>query len=404
MKPLKVSEVNNYIKRLFIRDMILTQIDVEGEISNFKYHYSGHMYFTLKDNSSKIRCVMFRDDNLKLNMDLEEGMNIVASGYISIYEKEGSYQLYIKYIKELGVGDLYKKFDLLKRKLEKEGMFNKEKKQLPFMPKNIGVATSSSGAAIRDIINVIRRRNPAINIFIYPVAVQGENAPSQIRKGLEYLDNCDFIDLIITGRGGGSIEELFAFNDEELARCIYKLKTPIISAVGHETDFTIADFVSDMRAPTPSAAAEIAVPNMRHLYESLYDKFSVLNSLMTNRISIEKNSLEMLGKYIEYSNPTISILNKKQNLDYLLKDLNDSLDKRLDAENNKLKNFKSNLEIYDKYISLENGFGIIYNNDNKTIKSIDDINLKDDLSILLKDGILEVIVSKINKRGEEDGR
>lgn len=400
MKPLKVSEVNNYIKRLFARDMILTKIDVEGEVSNYKHHFSGHMYFTLKDNNSKIRCVMFREDSLNCTIDLEDGMSIVAKGNISIYEKDGSYQLYIKDIEERGVGDLYKRFELLKKKLEGEGLFDKEKKQLPFMPKNIGVVTSSTGAAIRDIINVIKRRNPITNIYIYPVVVQGDNAPSEISQGLAYLDDCDYIDLIITGRGGGSIEELFAFNDENLARCISKLRTPIISAVGHETDFTIADFVADERAPTPSAAAEIAVPNMRHLYEGLEDKFNMLNNLITKRLSIEKNSLKMLGKYMDYANPMTSILNKKQDLDYLMKGLKDSLDRRLTIESNKLKNHKAYLEFYEKYISLDQGYGIVYNMDNKMIQSIDDINLKDKLSILLKDGILEVMVTEINREEE----
>lgn len=402
MKPLKVSEVNNYIRRLFSRDMILTKIDVEGEISNFKHHYSGHMYFTLKDSKSKIRCVMFKEDNLNCNINLEDGMNIVASGNISIYEKEGNYQLYIRTVEEQGLGELYKKFEILKHKLEKEGIFGKKKKQLPFMPKNIGVVTSSTGAAIRDIINVIKRRNPITNIYIYPALVQGDNAPFEIIEGLEYFDSCEHIDLIITGRGGGSYEELFAFNDENLARYIYNLKTPIISAVGHETDFTIADLVADKRAPTPSAAAEIAVPNMGHLSESLDDKFNMLNSLMTRRISIEKNSLVMLGKYVDYFNPVPIILNKKQDLDYLMKELNDSLDRFFLDESNKLKEFQSSLKFYQKYISLDSGYGIIHDSSNKIIKSIDEIKLKDKLSVFLNDGLLEVVVTDINKSTRGD--
>lgn len=402
MKPLKVSELNNYIKRLFSRDMILTKIDVEGEISNFKHHYSGHMYFTLKDNNSKIRCVMFREDNLNCNIDLEDGMNIVATGNVSVYEREGAYQLYVKDIEELGLGNLYKKFDLLKKKLKEEGLFDKDKKELPFMPKNIGVVTSSSGAAIRDIINVIKRRNPITNIYIYPVMVQGKNASSEIMQGLDYLDACEYIDLIITGRGGGSIEELFAFNDEDLARCISKLRTPIISAVGHETDFTIADFVADIRAATPSAAAEIAVPNMRHLYENLDNKLRILNNLINKGLSIEKNNLGMLGNYMNYANPNSSILSKKQDLDYLMKQLNESLDRRLTIESHKLKDFKLSLEFYEKYISLDKGYGIIHDIDNIIIKTVDDINLKDKLNILLKDGILEVIVTDIYKREDRD--
>lgn len=398
MKPLKVSEVNNYIKRLFIRDMILSQIDVEGEVSNFKLHYSGHMYFTLKDSKSKIRCVMFKDDNMKYGIELKDGMKIIASGYISIYEKEGSYQLYTKYIKEQGIGDLYKKFELLKKKLEEEGLFHKNKRELPFMPKNIGVVTSATGSVIKDIINVVKRRNPATNIFIYPVAVQGENAPSEIVQGLEYLDACDYIDLIITGRGGGSIEELFAFNDEKLARCIYNLKTPIISAVGHETDFTIADFVADKRAPTPSAAAEIAVPNMSHLYDNLDNKFRYLNNLMETRVVAEKSKIKMLERYLNYANPLVSILNKKQDLDYRLKELNDSVDKRLTIELDRLNDFHLSLKSYEKYISLDKGLGIIFDEKNEMIQSIRHIDIGDKLNILLKDGIIEVEVLRTDQR------
>lgn len=400
MKPLKVSEVNNYIRRIFSRDMILTQIDVEGEISNFKHHYSGHMYFTLKDNNSKIRCVMFRDNNSNLNLDLKDGMNIVASGNISVYEREGSYQLYVKNIEERGLGDLYRKFELLKGKLEKEGLFDKKKKDIPFLSKTVGVVTSSSGAAIRDIINVIKRRNPITNIIIYPVAVQGENAASQIKEGLEYLDQCENIDLIITGRGGGSFEELFAFNDEDLARCIYKLKTPIISAVGHETDFTIADFVADRRAPTPSAAAEIAVPNINNLYGDLDNKYNLVTSLIRRRMSLEENKLKMFDRYINYANPTTSILNKQQGLDFLLKNLNDSLVKRLTFESNRLKELKVTLDFYDKYLSVDSGRAMVQNKDGQMIKTINDIDIDDELDILLKDGLVEVTVSNIKVRGE----
>lgn len=404
MKPLKVSEVNSYIKKLFSRDMILTKIDIEGEVSNFKHHYSGHMYFTLKDNNSKIRCVMFRDDNLNCDIDLTDGMSIIASGNISIYEREGSYQFYVRDVEEHGIGDLYKKFELLKIKLEKEGLFSRSKKQLPLMPKNIGVVTSSTGAAIKDIINVIKRRNPTTNIYIYSVTVQGTNAAREIMEGLKYLDKLEYIDLIITGRGGGSIEELFAFNDENLARCIYSLNTPIITAVGHETDFTIADFVADKRAPTPSAAAEIAVPNAKNLFVALEDKHNMLNNIVSKYLTIEKNNLVNLSRYIDYSNPMTDILNRKQDLDYLLKELNDSLKKRIALESSRLESFKGSLEFYDKFISLDSGLGVIYDENNTIIKSIAGLKLKDKLSILLNDGTVEVMVTNINKRSLQNDK
>ena len=270
MKALKVSQVNNYIKRVFTSDMILSNLSVEGEISNFKHHYSGHMYFSLKDEKSKIKCIMFKSDNESLKVQLENGSKVIATGYVSVYEKEGDYQFYIRHVKESGVGNLYKMFEDLKKKLELEGLFNESKKKpIPFMPRKIGVVTSSSGAAIKDIINVIQRRFPPTDILIYPTLVQGNQAAKEICQGLTYFDNREDIDLIITGRGGGAMEELFAFNDEEVARTIHGLKKPIISAVGHETDFTIADFVADLRAPTPSAAAELAVPELGSLIDNV---------------------------------------------------------------------------------------------------------------------------------------
>lgn len=387
---------------MFSRDMILTKIDIEGEISNFVHHYSGHRYFTLKDSNSKIRCVMFRDDGLNCDVNLKDGMNIVASGSVSIYEREGSYQFYIREIEEQGIGDLYKKFELLKKKLEKEGLFSKEKKPLPHMPKNIGIVTSSTGAAIKDIINVVKRRNPTTNLYIYPVAVQGDNAAAEIMEGLKYLDSLNHIDLIITGRGGGSMEELFAFNDEDLARCIYSLTTPTISAVGHETDFTIADFVADKRAPTPSAAAELAVPNAKNLFVNLEDKYTMFNNIISQYIYIEKNNLKNLSKYLDYSNPMTDILNRKQDLDYLLKELNDSMDKRLTLEDKRLTGVKSILEFHDRFISLDNGLAIIYDEDRTMIKSIENLKVDDKMNVLLKDGIIEARITNLNKRGSTD--
>ncbi|MFY9285992.1 MAG: exodeoxyribonuclease VII large subunit, partial [Tissierellaceae bacterium] len=301
MKPLKVSEVNSYIKSIFQGDMLLSNIEVEGEISNFKRHFSGHLYFSLKDEDSMLKCVMFKYSAKSLSMDLADGQKIIAKGYVSIYEQTGAYQLYVKEISSKGLGDLYLAYEKLKQELEKEGLFKKEfKKDLPTMPRKVGIVTSSTGAAIRDIVSVIKRRFPPCEILIYPSLVQGPNAPKEIIQGLVYLDKREDVDLIITGRGGGSIEDLWAFNDEELARTIFSLDTPVISAVGHETDFTIADFVADLRAATPSAAAELAVPNIDSLNQELDNYFSELLSSYRQKVDRESNRLEIFKKGLKY--------------------------------------------------------------------------------------------------------
>lgn len=398
MKPLKVGEVNTYIKRMFAGDMILSNIQIEGEISNFKCHYSGHMYFSLKDDKGKIRCVFFKGDNENLGINLENGDKIVASGYISVYEKEGDYQLYIRSIKAKGQGDLFKAFELLKKKLELEGLFEESrKKPLPHMPKKIGIVTSATGAAVRDIITILKRRYPSCGILIYPALVQGPNAPRDIIKGLVYLDSRADIDLIITGRGGGSLEELFAFNDEELARTIYGLKTPIISAVGHETDFTIADFVADLRAPTPSAAAELAVPNLVDLRRMLYGKYNHLMSNYNRWIASNKKELQILSGELKFNSPVLKLKDKRQEVDNVFKDIMYTMDKKLDGENKRLMKLKHYLSLLNPSIGLDNGYGILLDEKGFLIRSIDQISLDDNIEIMMKDGKLNTKVTNIHK-------
>lgn len=396
VKALKVSEVNNYIKRLFITDMILSNISIEGEISNFNHHYSGHMYFNLKDEKGKIKSVMFKRDNTNLSFIPKEGMKVIATGYISLYEKEGSYQLYVRFLKQSGQGDLYRQFEELKKKLDHEGLFlNENKKSIPFMPKNIGVVTSSTGAAIKDIINVINRRCPTCNIIVYPSLVQGDAAPKNICQALKYLDSREDIDTIIAGRGGGSIEELFAFNDEEVARTIYHLKTPIISAVGHETDFTIADFVSDLRAPTPSAAAELAVPDTRNLLYDLDSKYNKLVKDILGQIGKYEMELNHLNNKIRYFSPDNNLKNKKQELKSVYKDLLYLKDKTIEDQKLKLLKIKGKLDLLDPSLAFKNGCGILVDENNKTIKSISEINIDDSIKILLKDGKIGAIIKNI---------
>ncbi|WP_353095881.1 exodeoxyribonuclease VII large subunit [Tissierella praeacuta] len=405
IRPLRVSEVNSYIKRVFLSDMILSNLSIEGEISNFKHHYSGHMYFNLKDEKGKIKAVMFKSDNENLKFDLEDGMKVVATGYISIYEKEGDYQFYIRHIKESGLGDLYKAFEELKRKLEAEGMFlESNKKPIPFMPRKIGVVTSSTGAAIRDIITIVRRRFPPCNILIYPSLVQGAQAPKEICEGLKYLDSRDDIDLIITGRGGGSIEELFAFNDEELARTIYKLKTPIISAVGHETDFTIADFVSDLRAPTPSAAAELSVPDIIHLSNELKSKYKRLTKNIYCLMEDCRIELNHLNANIKFYSPVNKLKDKRQEIDNIFRDLNYLMEKKTRDRRTGLLVLKNSLDVLNPLLALDKGYGLLTDDSGKIIKSIENIVLDEEINILLKDGRIKSIVKGINKGEATDER
>ncbi len=398
IKPLKVSEINFYIKRLFQGDPILCNVCVEGEISNFKHHYSGHMYFSLKDESGKLKCVMFKNDNQSLNFSLEDGMKIIASGYISVYGRDGDYQLYVRNIKKNGIGELYEAFENLKLKLEKEGLFDIEnKKAIPAFPKKIGIVTSSTGAAIKDILNVIKRRFPIADIIIYPSLVQGENAASNVIEGLKYLDSRNDIDLIIMGRGGGSYEELFSFNDENLARIIYNLNTPVISAVGHERDFTIADFVSDLRAPTPSAGAELAVPKLSLLKEDLENSYK---SLKSNFLSVMKGNfvqMEYMGKRLKNSNPANVINDDKQYLDGIFKHLNILFTAKYKEEKNKLDLYKHKLNVLSPLSSIKRGYGVIYDDKGMVVKSVEEIKVGDNFNVLLKDGMIKGKVAKIQK-------
>lgn len=401
MKPLKVSELNNYIKRVFSSDMILSNIKIEGEISNFKKHISGHLYFSLKDDKSLIKCVMFRGDALHNNFNLSEGQKITAEGYVSIYERSGEYQLYVKKIKTDGVGELYEAYEKLKIKLEKEGLFeSKYKKQLPFLPKNIGVVTSSTGAAIHDIINIINRRFKSCKISIYPSLVQGKDAPKEIIKGLKHFDKDENIDLIIFGRGGGSMEDLFCFNDEELARCVFNLNTPSISAVGHETDFTIVDFISDLRAPTPSAAAELAVPDISNLKMSLDDKYENIKENFKAILKYKEINMNIIKSELKYNNPYLKLRNNRQDLNMLFKDLTISIDNSVKEREKELLNLDNKLQLLNPSLSLESGYGLLTDLNGKTIKSIDSIRLNESINIKIKDGSLKVVVIEIEKESK----
>ena len=388
-----VNEVNNYIKKLMATDILLSFIEIEGEISNFTHHYSGHMYFSLKDEKSRIRCVMFKGDNSSLEFKPGEGAKVIVTGSVSVYERDGSYQVYVRKMEKQGIGDLYRAFNRLKEKLEKEGLFDVEsKKEIPELPKKIGVVTSSTGAAIRDILSILKRRYPPVDIVIYPVLVQGDRAPASIIKGLETLDKREDVDLIITGRGGGSMEELFAFNDEKLARCIFSLKTPIISAVGHETDFTIADFVADIRASTPSAAAELAVPDKDALMDELRGIAWALDKHTSRTILEQRNIIDSYKTTLNYINPVQKLMDKKIELDGILKSIEYMVEKKFINKEKNLSNLKNRLQLVDPETILKRGYGVVSDHNGNIRKNISEIILDERLYINMIDGRADVVV------------
>lgn len=404
LKALKVSELNNYIKRLLISDPILYNINVEGEISNYKYHQNGHMYFTVKDDKSKIKCIMFSEYAGELEIDLQNGDQVIASGYVSVYDREGTYQLYVKKIRKKGIGELYESLEKLKQKLSREGLFNEDlKKSLPHIPKSVGVITSSTGAAVRDIVTTIKRRMNTTDIFIYEVTVQGENAEKGIIKAIEYFNNKKNVDVIIVGRGGGSIEELWVFNKEAVARAIHKSKIPIVSAVGHETDFTLVDFVSDVRASTPSVAGEIVVPSKEDMQFKLNSLlFNLLRAYKTVIDDKRRKSNELLKK-LYASSPNTLVEQNKTKIDILLERLNKEMDEKLRHEKIKLERLGEALNALSPLSTLDRGYGIITNNSSELINSVSEIEKDENLNITLRDGNLKIKVLEIEGKVMKNG-
>lgn len=387
MKVLKVTEVNSYIKRIFDNDFILSNLSVEGEISNLKYHSSGHIYFSLKDENSKINCVMFKSDAMSVDFKLADGIKIIVKCRLSNYVKDGSYQLYIKEISESGLGSLHIQFENLKKKLNEEGLFSENhKKAIPKFIRTLGVITSPTGAAIKDIINVTKRRNDNVDIIIYPVLVQGAEAYKTLISGIQYFNKTKNVDAIIIGRGGGSLEELWAFNDESLAREIYKSKIPVISAVGHEVDFTICDFVADIRAATPSSAAEIAIVTKESLREELFNIKSMLNKSINKKLDEEKNNLNNIKRFLHINSPQNIIINSYNTIDGLKWRLNKTLKTKIDIEKEIIFRYNKLLQANNPISILDKGFSVIKDSKGNTIKSKED--LKDGVyEIILKDGI-----------------
>ncbi|MBD7910011.1 exodeoxyribonuclease VII large subunit [Clostridium cibarium] len=389
IKTLSVSEVNNYLKKIIDNDFILNNLSVKGEISNLKYHTSGHIYFSLKDEAGKVNCVMFRNRVEFLNFRLEEGMSVVICGRASVYTANGSFQLYCDEIEKEGLGDLFVKFEKLKDRLSREGYFDLEnKKTIPYMPRRIGIVTSETGAAVRDIINVARRRNNLVDLVLYPAKVQGVGAYETVIDGIEYFNKVKSVDVIIIGRGGGSIEELWNFNEEELAMAIFKSKIPIISAVGHEVDYTISDFVSDLRAATPSQGAEIAVPLESDIYKKLEESKKWLENNVENKIRSEKLKIESLEKILKLNSPMNKIVNNYIVVDRLKEALENNVINKINIEKERLRGLNNLLIAHNPVNLLQRGYAII-EDDAKIINSVENLKEKKTIKIILKDGKVE---------------
>lgn len=397
LRALDISEVNSYIKRILTNDPILYNLRVKGEISNFKVHSSGNVYLSLKDEKSKLNCIIFKS-NYDKSLNLDNGVKIIASGYISVYERDGAYQLYINEIEIEGMGNLYIEFNKLKEKLKKEGLFDtRYKKEIPKMPRSIGVITSPTGAVIRDIINVTKRRFPKVDIKLYPVNVQGDKSASDICEGIEFFNRMENVDTIIVGRGGGSLEELWSFNEEIVAREIFKSKIPIISAVGHETDFTICDFVSDMRAPTPSAAAEIATPDLSEIYYKLNTIRNRMNRSLNNQVILDNEKLNNTFDKINNYMKNYIVRDKVIQLDQIYDKINLRLEQKLETSKEKLSKKAALLHNLSPLATISRGYSIVEKN-GQVINSIEEVNITDDINITLKDGSLECNVNKINSK------
>ncbi len=389
-----VAQVNSYIKHMFNEDFVLNNISVSGEISNCKYHSSGHIYFTLKDEESVLMAVMFAGNAKSLKFKLSEGQKVIVKGSVNVYERDGKYQIYVKEVSPIGQGDLYKKFEMLKKELEEMGMFDSSfKKPIPKYATKIGIVTAATGAAIQDIINISKRRNPYVRLYLYSAIVQGSEAPASIVNGINCLDEMG-LDVIIIGRGGGSIEDLWGFNEEVVARAIFNCNTPIISAVGHEVDFTIADFVADMRAPTPSAAAEIAVFKYEDFVDKIANYEETLKRYLVSNYEKKRMLLDNLSEKLKVRSPEDRIRKKRQDADAILDKLYQKMVIRVKNSRMRLSVNAEKLNGLSPLNKISKGYGYISTGSGKQVNSIKQVSAGDRLSVYVKDGQMKVLVDE----------
>lgn len=400
-EPLTVSELNEYARRLLAGDPLLRNLEVTGEISGYKHHFSGHRYFTLKDQGARIQCVMFRQDAMGLDFQPVDGMKVTLTGSASIFVRDGSFQLYVSAMRKSGVGDLYARFERLKAKLAAEGMFDPALKQnIPVFPKKIGIVTSETGAAIRDMIRVARRRNPNIEIIVAPCAVQGETAAKEIAGAIRMLNARTDCDVLLVGRGGGSIEDLWAFNEEIVARAISASRIPVISCVGHEIDFTIADFVADLRAPTPSAAAELAVPVLSELNDSLNSLSRRLSQALSKGQQVRRAELSRVSASMALNAPErMIVLPRRELLERMYDRVGSAVKRYLERGQNRLNFAEGMLRTLDPDGVVERGYAIVYR-DKKIIENVSQISDGDALNLRMAGGEAIVVADCVVLRDE----
>ncbi|MBQ6696162.1 MAG: exodeoxyribonuclease VII large subunit [Lachnospiraceae bacterium] len=390
-----VTQVNAYIKNMFTQDYMLQSLFVKGEVSNCKYHSSGHIYFTLKDQKGTMNCVMFAGNRAGLKFQMKEGQQVIVFGTVDVFERDGKYQLYAKQIVLDGAGALYERYEQLKQELEELGMFSREYKQpIPRFIRTLGVVTADTGAAVRDIIQIVTRRNPHVQIILYPAIVQGEQAAESIVKGIRTLEQFG-VDVMIVGRGGGSIEDLWAFNERAVAQAVFDCSVPIISAVGHETDTTIIDFVSDLRAPTPSAAAELAVYDIRHFEDLMLHYEDVLARGMANQINLKRDILKQYELQLKYMNPVSRIREKRMYLMKLEEKLEELMQSTIKEKRHSLAIYIEKLKGLSPLQKLNSGYSYVSDAQGKNIRSVQGVQEGQSLCIQVTDGSIQTVVTGI---------
>lgn len=392
-----VKQVNSYIKNMFTQDFMLNRIYVKGEVSNCKYHTSGHIYFSLKDESGTIACVMFASARSGLSFRMQEGQTVIVLGAVSVYERDGRYQLYVKEILLDGAGLLYERFEALKRELEEMGMFAPEYKQpIPVFAKRVGIVTAPTGAAVRDIINIATRRNPYVQLILYPALVQGEGAAASIVRGIQMLEK-EQVDVMIVGRGGGSIEDLWAFNEEVVARAIFECSVPIISAVGHETDTLISDYVADLRAPTPSAAAELAVYEYSAIEEMLLEDKRRMRQQMEHRLKRERSRLEQMHLRLRYTHPRQKLNEKRQFSVDLENRLRRQMERQVEQARHRMALYAEKMKGLSPVEKLSQGYSYVEGRNQENIRSVVQAEVGDRVKIRVMDGTIHAQITGVEK-------
>ncbi len=392
-----VAQINAYIKQMFYGNSILNSIYVKGEVSNCKYHTSGHVYFTLKDGIAQISCVLFAGRRAGISFRMEDGQSVIVFGSISVYERDGKYQLYADEIRLDGIGRLYEQFEYLKNKLEAQGLFDvTHKKKIPTYAKKIGIVTALTGAALQDIRQIARRRNPYVQLILYPAKVQGEGASDTIVQGILALDGK--VDVMIVGRGGGSIEDLWAFNEEKVVRAVYECQTPIISAVGHETDTTLIDFVSDLRAPTPSAAAELAVYDFYRLEKQLENVQEMMSQWMWQKIEEKRILLRQKEVLLKQEHPKYQLQQKRLRVDELAEKLSRKMKEKIEQNRKQVAIATQRLKGLSPMERLQAGYAFVTTSSNRVVKEISQVSVGEELQIEVTDGTLVATINKIEER------